>query len=98
MIPSPVVRRASSLQQTRDAQVPAVHMNRALFEKLGLRDGDNVRVRQGGGEAVLGSVIDERLPANCVRLATACPETARLGDMFGEVRLERVPAKQKVAV
>lgn len=93
-----VVRRASSLQQTHDAQALVVHMNRALFEKLGLRNGDNVRVRQGGGEAVLGTVIDERLPANCVRLATGCPETARLGDMFGEVHLERVPAEQKVAV
>jgi NADH-quinone oxidoreductase subunit G len=93
-----VVRRASPLQQTRDAKAPAVHMNRALFEQLGLRDGDYVLVRQGEGEAVLGAVIDERLPANCVRLATACPETARLGDMFGEVHLQRVPAEQKVAV
>jgi NADH-quinone oxidoreductase subunit G len=92
-----LVRRAWSLQQTRDAQAPVVHMNRALFEKLGLRNGDNVRVRQGGGEAVLATVIDERLPADCVRLATG-PETAQLGDMFGEVRVERMPVEQKVAV
>jgi NADH-quinone oxidoreductase subunit G len=93
-----LVRRATSLQQTRDAETPVVHMNRALFAKLGLRNGDSVRVRQGGGEAVLGTVFDERLPADCVRLATGCPETARLGDVFEEVHLERVPAVQKVAV
>jgi len=92
-----LVRRAHSLQQTRDAQAPVVHMNRALFEKLGLRNGDRVRVRQGSGEAVLATLIDEHLPADCVRLATG-PATAQLGDMFGEVRLERVPAEQKVAV
>ena len=92
-----LVRRAQSLQQTRDAQAPVLHMNRALFEKLGLRNGDHVRVRQGSGEAVLATVIDEHLPADCVRLATG-PGTAQLGDLFGDVRLERVPAEQKVAV
>jgi len=92
-----LVRRAASLQQTRNADAPLVHMNRALFEKLNLRNGDNVRVRQGTGEAVLAAAIDERLPVDCVRLP-AGPATARLGDMFGEVRVERVPAEQKVAV
>ncbi len=92
-----LVRRARSLQQTRDAQAPVVQMSRALFEKLGLRDGDSARVRQGEGETVLAAVIDERLPADCVRLAVA-PESAQLGELFGEVRLERVPAEQKVAV
>ncbi len=57
----------------------------ALFEKLGLREGDGVRVRQGGGEALLAAGIDDKLPADCVRLAAARPETATLGAMFGEV-------------
>ncbi|MGH8633493.1 MAG: NADH-quinone oxidoreductase subunit NuoG, partial [Burkholderiales bacterium] len=93
-----IVRRSRSLQRTRDAAPPVAWMNRALFEQLGLRDGDALRVRQGAGEALVGAAIDDRLPAGCLRLAAACPETAALGDMFGTVNVERVPAQRKVAV
>jgi NADH-quinone oxidoreductase subunit G len=92
-----LVRRAQSLQQTRDAQPPAARMNRALFEKLRLRSGENVRIRQGAGEAVLAAVVDDGVPDNCIRAATACPGTAALGAIFGEVSLERVPAGEKVS-
>jgi NADH-quinone oxidoreductase subunit G len=93
-----IVRRARSLQLTRDAAPPVARMNRALFEKLGLREGDHVRVRQGGGEAVVAAAIDDRLPADCIRLAAGTGETAGLGAMFGELAVERVPAQQKAAV
>ena len=93
-----IVRRARSLQQTRDGAAPAARMNRALFEKLGLREGDCVRVRQGAGAALVAALIDDRLPELCVRLAAARPETAQLGALFGEIEVERVPVQQKVAV
>jgi NADH-quinone oxidoreductase subunit G len=93
-----IVRRAHALQHTRDAAPPVAWMNRALYERLGLRDGDSLRVRQGSGEAVLGAGIDDKLPADCIRIAAARPETAALGAMFGAVTAERVPAQQKVAV
>jgi NADH-quinone oxidoreductase subunit G len=93
-----IVRRSRSLQQTRDAASPVAWMNRALFEQLGLRDGDALRVRQGRGEALVPAAIDDRLPAGCLRLAAARPETAALGAMYGTVTAERVPAQQKVAV
>ena len=93
-----IVRRARSLQQTRDGAAPAARMNRALFEKLGLREGDCVRVRQGAGAALVAALIDDRLPEGCVRLAAARPETAQLGALFGEIEVERVPVQQKVAV
>jgi NADH-quinone oxidoreductase subunit G len=73
-------------------------MNRALYERLGLRDGDGLRVRQGSGETVLAAGIDDKLPADCIRLAAARPETAALGAMFGTVTAERAPAQRKVAV
>jgi NADH-quinone oxidoreductase subunit G len=73
-------------------------MNRALYEQLGLRDGDDLRVRQGSGEALVACAIDDKLPAGCIRLAAARPETAGLGAMFGAVTAERVPAQRKVAV
>jgi NADH-quinone oxidoreductase subunit G len=93
-----VVRRARALQHAADAAPPVAWMNRALYERLGLRDGDGLRVRQDGGEAVLAAGIDDKLPADCIRLAAARPETAALGAMFGTVTAERVPAQRKVAV
>jgi NADH-quinone oxidoreductase subunit G len=33
---------------------------------------------------------DDRLPADCVRVAAAHALTAALGDMFGAVTLERI--------
>jgi NADH-quinone oxidoreductase subunit G len=93
-----IVRRSRSLQRTRDAAPPVAWMNRALFEQLGMRDGDALRVRQGAGEALVDAAIDDRLPAGCLRLAAARPETAALGALYGTVTAERVPARQKVAV
>ena len=55
---------------------PAASLNRALADKLGLRDGDLVRVRQGAGEAVLPFAIDDKLPADCIRIPAARAETS----------------------
>ena len=93
-----IVRRSRSLQITRDAAPPVAWMGRALYEQLGLRDGDDLRVRQGAGEALVAAAIDDKIPAGCIRLATARPETAALGAMFGAVTAERMPAQRKVAV
>jgi NADH-quinone oxidoreductase subunit G len=92
-----IVRRARSLQQTRDAAPPVASMNRALADQLGLREGDLVRIRQGAADTVVAFAIDDKLPAGCVRLPTARPETAGLGAMFGALTVERVPMQQKAA-
>jgi hypothetical protein len=42
--------------------------------------------------------VDDMLPAGCVRLAGARPETAALGPLFGGIIVERVPAQQMAAV
>ena len=91
-----IVRRAPSLQRTRDAQI-AVSLPGILVERLGLVAGDSVRVSQSGGEAVLPFVRDDRLPPNCARVPTGCPETGALGAAFGELTLERVPAQQRMS-
>ncbi len=89
-----IVRRANSLQQTRDAQVGTAWLAGSLIDRLGLRQGDRLRIMQEGGEATLPFGRDDRLPADCVRLASGCRETAGLGAMFGTVKLERAPALQ----
>jgi len=85
----PIVRRAPSLQRTRDALPPRAWMTSALAKELGAKPGERVRVRQGDGEAVVEIGIDERLPAGCLRLAAAHRHTAGLGPMFGSVSVER---------
>jgi NADH-quinone oxidoreductase subunit G len=93
-----IVRRARSLQQTRDALPPFAAMHSATATRLGLQEGDGVRIAQGAGEAVMAFAIDDRLPEGCIRLAAARAETAALGAMFGAIEASRVPARQKVAV
>jgi NADH-quinone oxidoreductase subunit G len=92
-----IVRRAHSLQQTRDARAPVAFINGSLVENLGLAPNDRVRISQDGGECVVAFARDDRLPANCVRLAAACPETADLGPGFGQVSIERVAVKERVS-
>jgi NADH-quinone oxidoreductase subunit G len=84
----PIVRRASSLQQTRDAQPPRAFMNTASLASLGLSPDQRVRVRQGRGEAEVEVACDDRLADGCVRLAAAHARTSRLGGMFDELSLE----------
>ena len=91
-----IVRRAEALQLTRDAQI-TVSLPGALAEKLGLCQGDRVRVLQHGGEAVLPFLRDDRLPANCARVPAGCPETSALGPSHGYIELERVAAQERVS-
>jgi NADH-quinone oxidoreductase subunit G len=84
------------LQLTRDARPPAARMAPALMDRLGLAEGDRVRVAQDGGEAILPVQADASVPPGCVRIAAAHPLTAGLGDMFGTVTLERVAVAEKV--
>ena len=84
-----LVRRATSLQQTKDASAPTAHLNPASLAELGVIAGDQVRVKQDGGEAVLSVCADSCVPVGCVRVAAAHSTTSMLGDMFGPVIVER---------
>ena len=94
----PLVRRSPPLQKTRHGEPPIAWVSPAAYRRLGLMQGDFLRVRQASGEAVVPVGVDERLPDECIRLASARPETAALGAMFGGVSAERVAGEQKVAV
>lgn len=85
----PLVRRAPSLQQTRDAVSPTATMNQAVARELSLAAGDTVTVRQDGGEARLAVAIDDGVAGGCIRISSAHPSTVALGAMFGAVTLER---------
>lgn len=82
-----LVRRATSLQLTRDGRDAAVaSLPQALWTELGLSEkGAQVRVTQDGGEAVLAARLDASLPATVVRIPAGIPETAALGAFTGAI-------------
>jgi len=84
-----LVRRSPALQKSHDGALPTARMNAAVLAKHGLAVGDQVRVRQGNGEALLSAALDAGLPDGCVRVAAAHPLTAALGAMSGELSVER---------
>ncbi|HEV3105662.1 MAG TPA: NADH-quinone oxidoreductase subunit NuoG [Trinickia sp.] len=87
----PVVRRASSLHLTTAARAAnTIGLPAALFDKLALKDGDAVRVRQGEHSVQAPAVRDASLAATVVRVSAATPAGAALGSLFGELVVEKV--------
>lgn len=84
-----IVRRAASLQKTRDAATPCVSMNASELQKLGVKPGDIVKVRQGNAAASLAVEVDDSLPAGTAHVAAGHPATAELGAMFGTIIVEQ---------
>ena len=86
-----LVRRATSLQLTRDGRDAAIaSLPQALWTSLGLNEkGAQVRVSQDGGEAVLAAQLDASLPANVVRIPAGIPETAALGAFTGAIAVTK---------
>jgi NADH-quinone oxidoreductase subunit G len=85
-----LVRRAHSLQQTRDAAIPCVTMRGSELQKLGIKAGDVVKVKQDKGSVCLTACADDRLPAGVARVPAGHPATAELGAMFGAIMVEPI--------
>ncbi len=84
-----LVRRAPALQQTADAAAPQASLPAALWQQLGLKSGERVRVAQGAASAVLPARLDATLAAGTVRVPAGHPDTATLGAAFGAVTVEK---------
>ncbi len=86
----PLVRRASSLQATRTAKAALrAALPSSVFERLGLKNGDSVRIHQGECSATMLAACDARLPDNVMRIPAATPASAQLGGLFGDVSVEK---------
>ncbi len=85
----PLVRRAASLQLTKDARPPVAGLPRGLWQQLQLEDGAIVRVSQGDQVAELHARLDETLADNAVRVSAGHPATAHLGAMFGPISVTK---------
>jgi NADH-quinone oxidoreductase subunit G len=85
-----LVRRAPSLHLTaasRTAEV--IGLSAALFDKLGLKEGDAVRVRQGDRSVQAGATRDALLAETAVRVSAGTTLGAALGALFGELVVEK---------
>jgi NADH-quinone oxidoreductase subunit G len=85
----PLARRSAPLQLTADARPPKARMHRSLLATLGVTEGDQVKVKQGGGEAVLAAVVDAGVPPGVVRIAAAHASTCGLEGLSGPVSVEK---------
>ena len=94
-----IVRRAPSLQRTRDARnARQAGISTALWEQLGLQNGDSVRVTAAGQTVVLPARHDAALAPTVVSIPAAWAEAAPLGAMFGALQVERVGAPSAARV
>ncbi|MBK9623263.1 MAG: NADH-quinone oxidoreductase subunit G [Rhodocyclaceae bacterium] len=85
-----LVRRAPSLQQTQDAIAPVVRINAATMGRLGIGDGEKVRVGAGDTPSIeLTANLDAGLPDNAIRIAAAHPLTQALGAMTATLAVEK---------
>jgi NADH-quinone oxidoreductase subunit G len=82
-----LVRRAPSLQLTRDAKQPKAFVNTAFAQRLGLAAGDKVWINQKGASSkvTVELAVDAGLADNVVRLAAADVTTASLASMVGAI-------------
>jgi NADH-quinone oxidoreductase subunit G len=82
-----IVRRAPSLQKSAKAGMAAMHST--TLAKLGLQDGDVVQATQSGVSVNLPVKRDDHVAEGCVRVPT-CAATVALGDLYGEITVEKV--------
>jgi NADH-quinone oxidoreductase subunit G len=87
----PLVRRSPPLQRTREARPPRAWMNSRLLTRLGVAAGQPVLVNSS---VKLMAALDDKLPDDCVRIATAHPSTVAVGAMFGTVTLATAAAEK----
>lgn len=87
----PLLRRAEPLQETQqimDGNMNVVKLNPQTAKSLGLVAGVSVRVKPSS--TVLPIVLDERIAPGAAWIAGGIAATRQLGDLYGEVELERV--------
>lgn len=86
-----IVRRAPSLQLTRDAKMAnQIGVGEDLFEQLSLKEGDLLTVSQEGKTLKASVTLQPGLASGVVRIAVGTGMSTQLGSMFGEVTIAKV--------
>lgn len=90
----PIVRRSPPLQKTKYNIKPMARMCEAQLKALDLVEGDNVLVKQNNGSAILSVRLDNHVAFGCVRVAAAHEDTIGLGDLMGDITVEKLTTQQ----
>jgi len=84
-----LVRRATQLQKTKDADHNHVSINETLANKLKLEEGDKVKFTQNGKSDFASLVIDNTIADDCVWLPAAQDISINMGAGFASIELEK---------
>ena len=91
------MRHADPLQQAQtitEGNVTAIRLHPQTARDLNISDGETVRVKQAHQHHVnqteLMVKLDERIPLQAAWVAGGIAETATLGDLFGEMMIEKM--------
>lgn len=90
----PIVRRSTPLQKTKYNIKPMARMNADDMRELDLREGDTVLAKQDKGSAILTVRLDSHVAKGCVRVTAAHEDTIGLGDLMGDISVEKVRQEQ----
>jgi NADH-quinone oxidoreductase subunit G len=85
-----LLRRATALQKTKDADQGYAKINPSLAAQMGLQEGEQVRCTQAGMSEFCRLKIDPAVADNCVWLPAALSISKNMGDMFAAIELEKV--------
>ena len=85
----PLVRRSIPLQKSADGKQAFASMSSSELQKLGVADGDMVKVKQNNGQATLAARADDSVPDGCVWVPAGLPETQALGDLFAAIEVSK---------
>ncbi len=88
-----LTRRAQPLQEAQtviEGDVSAMRIHPETASKYHLQQGDEVRVKQAQATATFITAIDERIAKDAVWIAAGIAASSNLGDLFGEVEIEKV--------
>ncbi len=85
-----IVRRSPALQLTRDARRGnQVGLGQALFNDLGLKEGDVVHVTQDAQSVEMTATLEINLAPGAVRISAGTLASSKLGPMFGPVTVSK---------
>ena len=85
-----LVRRSDALQHTADAADPVAGVSGIVAARMGLVDGDVVRVTQGAWATDLPVRIDATLAEHAIRVSAGTVKSRTLGAMFGPITIDKV--------
>jgi NADH-quinone oxidoreductase subunit G len=85
-----VVRRAQALQETPDADVSALCLNRADAAGLGLADGDRAAVSVKNATTQMQVIVSDAVAEGAALLSVAIEATLPLGGPHGTLTVSRV--------